>query len=141
MSGRRLNEVLQKRDALTVRLLDKASQLQRLQSRLQEWLPAPLHEHVQLANIREGRLILTADSNAWASKLRYLSPDLLQRLQAAGWPCQRIEVKVAPVYAPPRIRKIKRSIPDSARRLLLQTADHIDDPDIAATLKKLARHK
>ncbi|MGB1581493.1 MAG: DciA family protein [Nevskiales bacterium] len=141
MSGRRLDEVLQERGASTQRLLNKASQLTRLQSRLRDWLPAPLREHVQLANLRDGRLILTADSNAWASKCRYLSPDLLQRLQAAGWPCQRIEVKVAPVYAPPRITKIKRSISDASRRLLLQTAAHIDEPGIANPLQKLARHK
>lgn len=141
MSGQPLKDLLHKRSGATQRLLHKADQLERLQDRLQQWLPPALVPHVQLANLREGRLVLTADSSIWASKLRYLSPDLLRQLQTAGWDCQRIEVKVAPVFAPPPVIKTKRSISDSARRLLIQTARHIDDPEIAATLEKLARHK
>ena len=141
MPSQPLNDLLSKPGSAQQRLLRKAGQLEKLQLQLHQCLPASLAPHVQLANLRDGRLLLTADSAVWASKLRYLSVDLLQQLNAAGWPCQHIDIKVATVYAPPSAIKIKRVISEPAKRLLLQTAGHIDDPRLAASLEKLAKHK
>lgn len=141
MPARRITDVLTGDDESQNRLLHKARQLQRLQSRLQSLLPAELAAHVQIANLRGTQLVLTADGSAWASRLRYLSADLLRQLQTAGWSCQHIDVKVASRFAPPSNPKKPRSISATARHLLQQTAQHIDDPELAAALARLARHK
>lgn len=120
--------------------MSKAQRLQKMQSQLHKLLPDDLAPHVQVANLRGDRLILTADSSAWASRLRYQSADLLTRLKSAGWLCQRLDVKVAPNYTPLTSLHVKRSISPAARRLLRQTADYIDDPEMAASLNNIAQH-
>ncbi len=135
-----LTELLRNASATQQQLVSKAARLQKMQTRLHQLLPTDLAAHVQVANLRGDRLVLTADASAWASRLRYLSTDLLQQLRSDGWRCQRIDIKVAALHAPPPVPKVKRSLSDASRRLLLQTAKHIDNPEIAATLEKLAQH-
>lgn len=137
---RPLAELLHSASGNQQKLLQKAGRLQQLQSQLHRLLPADLATHVQLANLRGDRLVLTADSSAWASRLRYLSADLLLQLRTNGWRCQRIDVKVAPLIQAPPSANVKRSLSSASRRLLRQTAKHIDDPEMAATLQKLAQH-
>ena len=137
---RPLAELLRSAGSNQQQLLKKAGRLQQLQTKLQKLLPADLATHVQLANLRGDRLVLTADSSAWASRLRYLSADLLLQLRTDGWRCQRIDVKVAPLLQAPPSTNVKRSLSAASRRLLRQTAEHIGDPEIAATLQKIAQH-
>lgn len=121
-------------------LMHKAQRLLHMQTQLHKLLPDDLAPHVQVANLRGDRLVLTADSSTWASRLRYQSVDLLAQLRAAGWRCQRLEVKVAPSHSPFTKQQVKRSLSPETRRLLRQTADHIGDPEMAATLKNIAQH-
>lgn len=140
MTARRLTELFRHAGPEQHRLLHKAQRLQLMQKQLSRLLPDELAPHVQVSNLHETRLVLCADSNAWATRLRYLSADLLSQLRKAGWSCQRIDVKVAANYAPPPAHKVQRNISPAARRLLRQTAQHLDDPDLAASLEKLAEH-
>lgn len=140
MSTRRLNTLFRNAGPTQHRLLHKAERLRLLQGQLLALLPPEVAPHVQIANLRGSRLVLSTDGNAWATRLRYLSADLLRQLRSAGWSCQRIDVKVAANYAPPPAPRVQRHVSPAAQRLLRQTARHIDDPELAASLEKLARH-
>ena len=69
---------------------DPASVLAFIQSKVQQlinlnqiWrtvIPNELNEHTRVANFREGYLIIECDSAAWATRLRYLLPDIKQKL-------------------------------------------------------------
>lgn len=60
---------------------EKIDQINALQQRVDASFPAPLHQHCHVANLREGCLILAVDSSAWATQLRFRTPDLLEKLR------------------------------------------------------------
>lgn len=140
MPTRRLIDLFRQTGPDQHRVLQKAQRLQQMQTQLSQLLPADLAPHVTLTNLRGSLLLLSADSNAWAMRLRYLCPDLLAQLRQKGWPCQRIDIKVATGYAPPPAPTVQRKLSPTARQLLRQTAQHLDNPELAASLKKLASH-
>ena len=62
-------------------LLKKNQQLETINALVQPLLDEELALHCQVANFREGCLVLQADSAAWATRLRYQIPVLLQALR------------------------------------------------------------
>src|SRR5699024_4231835 len=93
----------------------------------------------ELANIRGEILILLADSPAWATRLRYPQNRLLWRLHSElGVESRKLRIKAKPrQQTRPRTEPARR--PQGApRRHLLQAASEMDDPDLAAALRRLA---
>ncbi len=72
--------------------------IQQLQQVLQGDLPAPLNQHCYIANLRDKILVIHTDSALWATRLRYLVPDLLTQWQRDSKipPFEKIVVKVRP---------------------------------------------
>ena len=62
-------------------LIAHARQLQSLSTALRRCLPADAAPHVQVVRWSDGQVTVQADSTAWATRLRYLSPQLLRQLQ------------------------------------------------------------
>ncbi len=91
--------------AATLQILNTHSQqLQRLNRQLQACLPAQMRPHVVLANCQQRTLSLHADSSVWASRLRFISPQLLPRWreQAPDMLVDKLQIKVCPdSFAPP----------------------------------------
>ncbi|WP_172600453.1 DUF721 domain-containing protein [Sulfurivermis fontis] len=65
----------------TAPLLEHVQLLQSLTSRLRHCLPHEAANHVQVANLNSERLVIQVDSTAWATRLRYLGPQLLRCLR------------------------------------------------------------
>ena len=61
-------------------LRDQADRLRELNDRLQTHVSAPLSSHIRLATIRDGCMVIHADSSSWAAQLRYKTPELLATL-------------------------------------------------------------
>ncbi len=84
-------------------LASRAAAAVSLADGLRAALPAALGEHVQGASLREdGTLVVLAASSAWAARLRFEAPLLLdcaRRLEPAA---RSIEVRVAGAAAPRR---------------------------------------
>jgi predicted nucleic acid-binding Zn ribbon protein len=59
-------------------------------------------EHAQPLSLRESVLVVGVDQPAWATQLRFLTPEILSRLEeAAGRPvAERIEVRIRPFKGP-----------------------------------------
>lgn len=64
-------------------LLAKARTLDTLTARVRLHLPAPLRCHCRVVNIEDRVLVLAADSSAWAMKLRFQAPTLIEALRAS----------------------------------------------------------
>jgi len=125
------------------RLLKQSRSVQRLEQRLQGFLPAPLRDHCLLASIDGDNATLQASSPVWSSRLRYLTPDILRFLRG---PCgqeqlRSLRIRVAiPAHArlvshPPRQR-----ISALAARYLRSAAQSSEDAGIRTALLKLSRH-
>lgn len=61
-------------------IVQHAGLLQSISALVDDWLPENLKKHCQLANYRDGRLILFVDSPAYATLLRMKSPQLAQAM-------------------------------------------------------------
>ena len=123
-------------------LLSRSAQQNSLLHYVQKLLPKPLGEHCLAAVHKEDSLVLFADSSAWASRLRFVSRNLIRELQRrdqAG--IERISVRI---FIPDRARKPKpRSktlLSKENAQLLQQTAESIGDPALSAALIRLSRH-
>ena len=58
--------------------VNQAKKLARYTQLLRNILPVECHNHVQVANIRNHSLMLMTDSPVWTTRLRQLSPQILQ---------------------------------------------------------------
>ena len=65
-------------------ILEQVVHLKRLDEFLKSFLEKPLGNYCRVANLRDGCLIIEVDSAAWATQLRYLTPDLLNALRSKG---------------------------------------------------------
>ncbi len=67
-------------EQINPRFLQQAKMLSKYTALLREILPPECLAHVEVANIRNQSLMLIADSPVWATRLRQLSPQILQAL-------------------------------------------------------------
>lgn len=125
-------------------LTEHSRHLRHVDDLLRQWLDPRLIGHCRVANIADDRLILHAESSAWATMLRYQCPRLLAGLQTQpGLERLRdVRVKIAPLAAagaggrPPR-----RYLSPKAAQLLRSVADSTDAPALEQALRRLANHE
>lgn len=91
----RIGAIVAQTASLT-RLIERAQELQQIDSVVGDWLPEVLRPHVKVAVTRGDTLILTAASGVWATRLRYEVPELLERARQshALAHIQRIQIRV-----------------------------------------------
>ncbi len=80
-------------------VLAKVEQLRMLSQQVQKLLRPELAQHCQVANLRDGCLILQVDNAAWATQLRFEQTELLSKLrkqpELAGLASIKIQVRAA----------------------------------------------
>ena len=135
------SKVLSQSEGLVPQLMARARELQRLEKAVLERLPRELQSHCRLANLREGTLVLQADSPVWGARLRYSAPSLLRELgRTGGIPrLKRIEILVRPA----RVTLVRqgsepRTLGSRSTRLLREVAAATEDPDLRRAWSKLA---
>ena len=104
-------------------LLQRARWLLQLQRLLQSVVDPDLAERFQVANLRQGRLILVTPSAAWATRLRMQASSLIATLHDAGIDNLRaVEVRVSPLAEQPRVHRRERRLSAAAVTALDQMA-------------------
>ncbi len=80
------------------RLFQRCQILKRLEKILHASLPVPLNQHCRVANLQNKILVIHTNSSLWATRLRYMAPDLLRQWgQNRTIPAiDQIEIKVRP---------------------------------------------
>jgi hypothetical protein len=72
--------------------------LQKLNNIFQEYLPTPLNQHCQVANFREKTLVIHTESSLWATRLRYITPNIIGKWQKdINVEIEHLEIKVRPL--------------------------------------------
>jgi len=117
--------------------------LLRLQTWLVQQLPPPFENQVRVANYREKTLFLHVENGAVASRLKFLAPDLLRKINQIKTfpPTTCIEV---------RVRHLETSSPDleqkpphysqKAAEILKSEAEITTYKPLQAALLRLAQH-
>jgi len=126
--------------------MQRALLLKRIASILEEYLPSPLLAHCLPGNIKDDTLTIYIDSPVWATKIRYLSPQLLAHLRKAPQTkgIQRIQAVVNPAIfqqiTPASPAVVHRPLSSKSADLLLHAAASTDSPSLSRALRRLARH-
>ncbi len=136
----RLDQVLSAPTGRLGAITSHARRLTELDALVRLCLGDELAAHCRVADLRSGRLVLAADTPAWATRLRYHTPEIRQKLAAAGLTVAECRVVVAP--PPPRDAEPgpPPGMSASGASALHATAENIRDPALAAALRRLARN-
>lgn len=140
---KRITQLLSSEEGRLATLSRRCIYLQQLENRVLHLLPAPLQAHCRVANYHSGQLILITTSPAWATRLRYHVPTLLNQLTAVSelQQLQEIRIRISPSAAPILpAQALPRRIKPQTTALISTLAETLDDPALRRALQKLARH-
>lgn len=123
-------------------LTDKAKRLRELNTSLMACIPPSLVQHVQLATVRDGCLVLQAEGSTWAAQLRFKTPEILEKLKSHPEFHEVRSVRVRNVTSPrPKtVTPPRRHMTQAAAAALRQEAECTTDSKLRAALERLARH-
>ena len=115
-----------------------------LERKLLSFLPPPLNTHCKVANYANDTIILHSESSAWATKLRYNTPAILDYLRKECHldALKTIRIKVNPVASIKQPTPARRlTLSPSSAVFITQVANTIVDEDLRLSLLKIAKHK
>lgn len=123
-------------------LVTHARQLGHLSDIIQAMLEPSLADHCHLAHFDGSRMVIVADSPAWATRLRFSVDTLVSQLQQYSNKFHRlskIEVAVRPQLPDlPQVNVVERTISVEAAQYIEESADSVEDPDLKQALQRLA---
>lgn len=124
---------------------------------LREVLPVECIDHVQVANVRDQNLMLITDSPVWTTRLRQLSPQILQHIREhspkysnqsdSNAVIHHVQISTryqssseeAAASAASKHRQ-PPSVSNKTAEILKQSADSISDPRLKKALLNIASH-
>ena len=120
------------------KLLSHARVLNRLDQILASLLDPNFSRHCQVAELRDRCLILACSNAAFATRIRMISPQLLESFGEEGdFGIERMEIRIAPVNRPqPEARK-KRTLSPAALQALGRFASDSGDAEIQAIFDRI----
>jgi len=139
-----LHSLLNGRSSALGGLIRHAAQLKDLNEHLGRELPAPLNQHVTVANVYQDTLVLNTGSPVWAARLRYLTPSILDSVRCRpGYSTLRsVRVRISlpePITVAERSSSPCRPSRASADNLR-HAAEGTADPGVRSALLRLADH-
>ena len=120
------------------RLCNHIEQLGKLQIKLHDYLEPPLNEHVIIADYRQETLVFHADSAAWATKLRYRTPEILKLFRNDLPGIRTIRIKNPPVETREQATRHAARASSDTVDTIRQVAGRIDDPPLRSALLRIA---
>jgi hypothetical protein len=118
---------------------------------IQICLPVETFKHVNVANIRDGSLVLVTDSPVWSTRLRHMIPQMLQTIRdnslhlSGIQPVHQIQIKTRYQAQPAagnkhgsELKKHQRRASLSTTRLLASSASAVSDEKLKKSLLKLS---
>lgn len=129
------------------RLFYRARSFGQVLCQVKQHLDHDLAEHCCAASIHEHTLVLHTTSSAWATRLRYISRQLLSSLQSEPdfSHLTHIDIKIKhPLHLPTLVNPEDKPTPPTPLsphtvKLLEDTASHSEDPKLREALRRLAR--
>ena len=131
------------RQFLNPALVDRHQQILRLTAILYQCLPVDFIGRCTLIGYETGSISIVAESPAWAARLRYHSRDILKHFQnTVSQDCRKVTVRVKrrpSGLKPETARQDSLKLPAATANAMLQLADQVTEPNLAAALKRLAK--
>lgn len=118
--------------------------LEQLQRFIDSLLDPELARRLQVGALGSDYVVLIAESSAWAAKIRYTIPMILEHLQTHTEYARVTTIRIRtqkydrPTPHVPEPRRLSLGI--EAASAIEETAENIEDQEIARALRKLTRH-
>jgi hypothetical protein len=123
-------------------LLSQAERLIELRRIYSEIVPQQLLRSSSIVNYKQEKVVIFAENNAIAAKLRLLSPRLLNAFSKRGVQVTGIRLEVQPRQEPQKALTPKQAKLSSAGAESLETlAKRLPDSKLKQTLTEMARRK
>ncbi len=123
----------------------KVTQLKKLNQIWQEVIAADIAAHSRIANFRDADLIIECDSAAWATRLRYVLPDIQQKLRQ--YPdlqgLSHIEWSIQPHFhsTTSQLSRLPPLLSSASAQLLKNTAGSIQIKPLQEALLRIAKNE
>jgi hypothetical protein len=124
-------------------LVAKAQRLAHVNQVLRTFLPPHVQEHAVLVRMEPKAWVVQTDSSAWATRLRYLLPNLRQQLaKQLAMPVPALRIRIVPAALPPPSPPPARrlSLTEATANGLEQAARGLADKRLGAAILRLAKH-
>ena len=145
-ASRSLNKLIEEAHSDLAILVTRTRQLQRWTGLFRAQLDAELAPHCYVSGIEDTSLLIYVDTAAWATRLRFVAPQLLPILRSTNpvfSDLSNIKVKVLSqqneTRAPESHTDGPSMSPDNAHGIST-LSNSIDDPGLQEALQRLARH-
>ena len=133
-------------------LVERAHYLQELTTILQKILHDILQDkgnpelakHVNFANLRDDTAVITTDTPAWLTQLRYQAPVILTHLkqQPGLQGLCKIQFKIQPPSQNPILKPARRAtLSAHSAAILKSAANGIEDTELSDALRRLSQQK
>lgn len=139
MPSKKLGEFLSSASE-TGRLVPQAAELLEIRQALRELLPDTLRGFCEIARVKQGNVVIFAENNATAAKLRLIAPTILSELGRRGLKVTGIEPRVqggksqATQAAPKAVE-----LSSAAGEALDQLSARLPDSRLRRAIRSLAR--
>lgn len=134
---RPISDLLESSDKLS-QICDHIEKLSGLQTKLRDYLEPPMNEHVIIADYRQKTLVFHADSAAWATKLRYRTPEILKLFRNDLPGIRTIRIKNPPVETREQATRHAARASSDTVDTIREVAGRIDDPPLRSALLRIA---
>jgi hypothetical protein len=124
-------------------LIKQLSAQRTLHQQIKQLLPSPLDSQLKAAVLQNGNLTLFVPSPVWASRFRYLLPQLKKQLQQHGFGVTKARTSILPNDSRKISKTKKRNRPmlsQAASQQLREIAITINDRSLQEALKRLSQH-
>ncbi|MEM7405963.1 MAG: DciA family protein [Pseudomonadota bacterium] len=118
------------------RLRDEVNRLLDATQRLRGHLDPVFGEHCSIARLTPTEVVVMVDSAAWASRIRYLLPQIEQLFTDMGRCRATVKVASAVAASPPSRRHVLSA---DGRAALEAAARTVENPALQAVLKRIAK--
>ena len=123
-------------------LLHRAQQLMEIEQALHHLLPAPLRAGCRALQLEQNVLSLGVPSGQFATRIKQLTTRITQGLQQAGWPVQRIQIRVQPQQsnlplAPYKLRTQPKKLSPAAATAFTELKKELPEGPLAQAVEQL----
>lgn len=122
-------------------LMPQAQRLLELRRLLCDALPANLASYCSVANWRQGKLVIFAQNNAIAAKLKLLRPGLIESFLAAGVEVTAMDIQVQPSETRQKPPEKRAVLSQAGAESLAKLASQLVDSELRKSVFKLANRK
>ncbi|MCK5499599.1 MAG: DUF721 domain-containing protein [Gammaproteobacteria bacterium] len=146
--ARQFNELVDSSEQLN-NLYTHAKGIYALNEKLQKHLDPSLSSHCTVANYSDETLTVNAETSAWASKLRYCVPDILNyaKHECGLTKLKSVRIKVSPIQNKTSQSDFsnthsvrKASLSKKSADFIKSVATSIKDPALRKSILKISKH-